>query len=102
MKELIIPPAAQRDDQSIEMLRAWVAEEGLHCSLKIGVWEGRSDTTEERAWGILLADVVKHIANAMRDKYGSDISETKVRIVKALFKELEMPTSEAKGAFWNH
>lgn len=42
MKELTIPPAAQRDDDSWELLRAWVAEEGLHCSLKVGVMKGKA------------------------------------------------------------
>jgi hypothetical protein len=36
MKELVIPPAAQGDDDSWELLRVWVAEGGLHCSLKVG------------------------------------------------------------------
>jgi hypothetical protein len=53
MNELVIPPAAQRDAQSLELMRAWVAEEELHCSLRIGVYEDQG-ISEEKAWGLFL------------------------------------------------
>ena len=82
MKPLVIPPAAQRDDDSIEMLSAWVAEKGLHCSLNIGVWDSnRGD--EPRAWGILLADVIRHIANAIEEHKGDRSDATIARIVRS-------------------
>jgi hypothetical protein len=64
MNELVIPPAAQRDAQSLELMRAWVAEEELHCSLRIGVYEDQG-ISEEKAWGTILADAARHIANAL-------------------------------------
>lgn len=102
MEELVIPPPARRDKNATEMIRAWVAENGLHCSLNIGMWEGHAKIREGEAWGILLADVIKHIANAMHERYDAEPDKTKVQIVKALFAELEIPTSEAKGQFWDH
>ena len=39
MKPLVIPPAAQRDEKSIQMLSAWIAEKGQHCTIKIGFWQ---------------------------------------------------------------
>jgi len=38
MKELVIPPPAERDSGSVEMIRAWIAEKGLHCTINVGVY----------------------------------------------------------------
>src|SRR3954452_24120958 len=98
MRSLTIPPAAQRDDNAVQMLSAWIAESGLHCSLKVGIWhaEGRSEAPD---WGILLADVVRHLANAIHDEYGTNPSETTVAVMQSLLAELDKPTSPAHGGF---
>ena len=98
MKPLVIPPAAQRDDKAIQMLSAWIAEKGLHCSLNIGMWQdgGRN---EAAAWGILLADTIRHIANAMQEQYGHSAPDTIAAILKALHDELGDPTSDTQGSF---
>jgi len=33
-----IPEAALRDKDAVEMLRVWIAGNGLHCSLKVGMY----------------------------------------------------------------
>ena len=96
MKELLIPPAAQADEQSWELLRVWVAEQGLHCSLKVGVYEAKG-IREENAWGTILADAARHIADALaslglRD---SDIALSEIR--RRFLAELDAPTSKAVG-----
>ncbi|UJB19676.1 MULTISPECIES: DUF5076 domain-containing protein [Lysobacter] len=98
MKPLSVPPAAQRDDNSIEMFNAWIAENGLHCSLNIGMWtqNGRS---EAPAWGILLADAIRHIANALQEEYGQSAPDTVADILQSLHNELHSPTSPVKGTF---
>ncbi|MYM66045.1 DUF5076 domain-containing protein [Pseudoduganella sp. FT55W] len=60
MKTLVIPPAAQRDENSIQMISAWSAEQSLHCTLNVGMWDevGHDEPT---AWRILLADVIRHV-----------------------------------------
>ena len=35
-KPLMLPPAAETDDNAIEMLRAWIADGGIHCVLNAG------------------------------------------------------------------
>ena len=57
-KHLEIPPAAARDKAAFEILRVWVAEQGQHVSLRSGAWE------DPFAWGIVLADLARHIALA--------------------------------------
>ena len=98
MRTLVIPPAAQRDENSVQMLSAWVAEQGLHCTLNIGMWQA-DGKPEAAAWGILLADVIRHIANAIEEERGVPIATTVSDITSSLSAELEEPTSETKGGF---
>jgi hypothetical protein len=98
MKPLVIPPAAQRDDNAIQMLSAWIAENGLHCSLNIGMWDAQG-LNEAKSWGILLADVVRHIANAIESEHGIDKSETATEIAESFLDELNYPTSDTSGDF---
>lgn len=98
MKPLIVPPAAQRDEESIQMISAWIAENGLHCALNIGMWQ-ENDHPEPPAWGILLADVIRHISHALEDEYGLPASETTSQILASINDELEEPTSDMDGEF---
>jgi hypothetical protein len=97
--ELVIPPAALEDELAVEMLRLWIANRGLHCSLNIGHWEKLQGVEEDRAWGMVLADAIRHIANALHDSQGVDPKETISRIYKALEVELSNPTTKHRGRF---
>ena len=99
MREATIPPAALRDSDSREMLRAWIAENGLHCTVHVGMWEEAGSSREEHSWGILLADVIRHISSAMSERYGDPPERTRETIARALLEELRLPTSAANGAF---
>ena len=98
MRTLVVPPAAQRDENAVQMLSAWIAERGLHCSLNVGMWEAEGHN-EAAAWGVLLADVVRHLANAIRAERGVNSATTVEAIVDSLLDELNKPTSEASGGF---
>jgi hypothetical protein len=98
LNERIIPEAALRDPKSVEMLRVWVAEQGLHCSLKIGSYE-QSGISEEKAWGLILADVARHLANAISETAANDKNEILTKIIENLLAELDRPTSQARGKF---
>lgn len=98
MRTLVIPPAAQRDEKSVQMLSAWIAEQGLHCTLNIGFLEAAGHT-ESKAWGILLADLVRHIGNAVAEDRGTPAHETVAAVVASLNAELDLPTSAAVGEF---
>ena len=93
--EVLGPPAAQRDKKSREMIRAWVAEEGLHCSLSIGSWGEHEGT----AWGILLSDVARHVSNAIGKGDRSKREAILAEIQTAFEREMEKPTSPAEGSF---
>ena len=98
IRPLVIPPAAQRDDKAVQMLSAWVAEQGLHCTMNVGMWhaEGRD---EPAAWGILLADVIRHLGQAIQSKRGVKADDTVEQIIDSLLSELNEPTSKAAGNF---
>ena len=98
MKTLVIPPAAQRDESSIQMLSAWIAEKGQHCTINIGHWQNNGHD-EAHAWGIFLADTIRHVANALQDQYGKSAPDSISAILESLHNELSDPTSAVQGGF---
>ncbi len=89
--QLAIPPLAKSDAKSFELIRAWVAQGDLHVSLELGGWE------DPVAWGVVLADVLRHVANFYQQKKGLDPEETAARVKAAFDAELESPTDEPEG-----
>ena len=80
------------------MIRVWLATEKVHCVLKVGFWEERG-LNEADCWGILLADLILHIANAHEAEFGCDPRET-IHSVRATFeREIENATSRRLGEF---
>lgn len=99
MDERAIPSAALRDAAAWEPLRVWIAEQKLHCSLKVGVYEENGPIPEDTAWGIILADVAKHLADAL-GKEGLRNRDIALReIFRSFASELEEPTSPTSGSF---
>ena len=93
--QMIIPDAARRDRESFEILRVWVANQGQHVSLKTGIWD------DPFAWGIILADLARHVANAYSETDGLDPSRTLERILAGLNAELDRPTDQPSGGLVN-
>jgi Domain of unknown function (DUF5076) len=96
--ELPIPPAAVDADHSLEMIRVWLAQKKVYCVLNIGFWEERG-MDERDCWGILLADMMHHIADAHEAEYGREPNETLARIRETFERELERATSKRLGEF---
>ena len=91
-KVLSIPPVAQRDKASFEVLRVWIAEQGQHVSIRSGAWD------DPFAWGIVLADLARHIALA------HEIQDKKInkqafleRLLEGFSAEIDSPTDEPEG-----
>ena len=99
MKVRTVPDAALRDKDAVEMARVWIAEKGLHCSLKIGMYQESFDVPEQKAWGKILSDMTRHIANALHEAYGVDVDKSITQIRDAYLDELNNPATEAKGGF---
>ncbi len=94
-----IPEAALRDEDAVEMLRVWIAERKLHCSMKVGMYRETMNVPEEKAWGTILADVARHLANALESGYSTNATESLLKIRDSFINELGAPTSDAKGDF---
>jgi hypothetical protein len=56
--QLPIPPGASTDKESAEVLRAWIANQGLHVSMSQAF-------DDPETWGMLLVDIARHAARAM-------------------------------------
>jgi hypothetical protein len=91
-KVLSIPPVAQRDKASFEVLRVWIAEQGQHVSIRSGTWD------DPFAWGIVLADLARHIALAheMQDEK-IDKEAFLERLLEGFGAEIDSPTDEPEG-----
>lgn len=89
--QLPIPEAARKDQQSLEVARVWVANNAQHVSLHVGAWE------DPFAWGILLADLARHVANAYQQSKDLDPDETVRRIRRGFDAELNSPTDTPTG-----
>jgi hypothetical protein len=92
-RDLNVPSEVERDAKAREVLRAWVANGGLTCSLRPDTWGDPS------AWGIVLADVARHVANAVRDLNGEEPTATTAKILAVFNAELSEPTGEPSGRF---
>ncbi|HPG89066.1 DUF5076 domain-containing protein [Dokdonella sp.] len=87
------PQDVLADPNANEILRAWVANGGLVCNLRPTAWADAS------AWGIVLADVARHVANAVQGAKGVPAEET-IRQIWHLFNtELGFPTDTPHGNF---
>ena len=94
-----IPDAALRDQDAVEMLRVWIAERGLHCSMKVGMYRETMSVPEEKAWGRILADVARHLAHALESGYSTSADDSLKKIRESFLEELGDPTSETTGGF---
>jgi hypothetical protein len=92
-RDLPVPKEASADPNATEVLRAWVADGGLVCNLRPSAWE------DAGAWGIVLADVARHVANAVRSSGGDKQSVTLARIRELFNAELADPTDAPSGYF---
>jgi len=91
-KYLDVPPVAARDKASFEVLRVWIAEQGQHVSLRSGAWE------DPFAWGIVLADLARHIALAHQLQHPeTDLEGFVERLLEGFHAEIENPTDEPEG-----
>lgn len=90
--QLDIPETARADRQAVELLRVWIANGGQHIALRSDVWE------DPAAWGIMLGDLMQHIANSYVANEGFDRSATLERIKAGLDAELTSPTDTPRSS----
>ncbi len=89
--ELPVPPAAASSRKAIELARIWAADGAQHVSLSAGVWK------DPAAWGVMLVDLAKHVANAYAQSGQTTHAAALARIREGLEAEWSKPTDEPKG-----
>ena len=88
-----VPSEVEQDAKAREVLRAWVVNNGLVCALRPETWG------DQGAWGIVLADVARHVADAVKALNGADPATTLARIRSLFVAELDKPTDTPTGHF---
>ncbi len=81
-------PAAPAGEQAVELLRAWVVGQELHCSLAADA------VPDADTWGVVLADLARHLARALKERDGQDEATT-LRAVRAAFEAELLSPAEA-------
>jgi hypothetical protein len=81
--EMTPPPAAREDTRSFEIARLWVANDEQHVVLRTDVWP------DPAAWGIVLADLARHVALAYQGKEGHDLEDVLERVLAGFHNAIE-------------
>jgi hypothetical protein len=90
--ELPVPPAAAHDPDAAEIARIWASKGAQHVSLAPDLWK------DPAAWGVMLVDLARHVANLYQE-LGGRTREDVLRRVRAGFDaEWQSKTSEATGS----
>lgn len=79
---LHVPPAAL-DQGGVEVMRAVIVDGALHVSL-------RRAFEDPEAWGMLIADITRHIGRIYSDKFREE--ETVERVRAIYDAEMDAPT----------
>jgi hypothetical protein len=90
---LDVPPVARADPKALEVARVWVAQGGQHVALRPDAWN------DPGAWGILLVDLAKHVANAHYEASGRPPADTLRRIRAAFDAEWSNATDAPSGGY---
>ena len=90
-RELPVPPVAASDPKSVEIARVWATEGGQHVSLAAELWK------DPAAWGLMLVDLARHVANGYEQAQGRNREEVLGRIREGFDAEWESPTDKPTG-----
>jgi hypothetical protein len=85
---LVIPPEAL-EQGGVEVLRAAIVDGGLHVSL-------RRAFDDPEAWGMLIADVTRHVARIYATENKFDEEQTIERIRALYNAEMDAPTDPGR------
>jgi hypothetical protein len=101
MRELGWPAEVATDPKATEMARVWIANKSLHVSMLLGMWADalESNVDERDAWGELLADLTRHIANGLVQSHGWERAATIRRIASAYDDHISRTDINVEGNY---
>lgn len=89
--ELVIPAVAAASSDARELLRVWAAGGNQHVSIATGRWK------DPAAWGIMLVDLARHIANAYHLTTGMNADAALMRLRSGFDAEWTHSTDTPMG-----
>ncbi len=85
-QEIAIPIKVLRDEAARELLRVWVtSDDTTHVSIDL------AHASDPAVWGIVLADMARHIANVYKIEHEANTKEIVERIAQTFATEVESP-----------
>lgn len=88
--------------QSVDLIRVTVAEmPDEDISAQVTIWPAalaikRSDgKVEMHEWGVVMADIVRYLANGAQQELGKPEAETINEVVETMLRELRAPATDA-------
>ncbi len=99
MEELKIPEGIEDDPNATEVIRVWIGNKDIQVSMLLGMWEeaSKGELDEREAWGELLADLVRHIANGLTQSHDYNKDASEQRIANSLLNHLGFGTNTIQG-----
>ena len=89
MKEELESPVVSAESRAMELISVWIIDKKPTCVITSNLWSDPS------AWGLLMADVIRHLGNAYAIE-GRDREEVIARIKHVFDIEWNNPTSDTK------
>ncbi len=96
MKRLNPPHTIKGDPNATEMLRLWAAHSKLNVTINVGSYHEQGHD-EAEAWGIIAADLAKHVARALHQRYDEPQAETIEKFRRSFLAEVEDWSSDVSG-----
>jgi hypothetical protein len=91
-EELSLPSEIGKATEAAEVLRAWIVDSRLVCVLDPQAFE------DPAIWGMLLADVARHVGQAYEQLQGADPEAVSRAIAQSFAAELAKPTDDHHGS----
>ena len=90
-KALPVPNSNDSTPNAFEIFSVWYVDDSPYVSIKFGAWK------DPAAYGIMMADLTRHIAQAYWQAEGRDKQETFHRILEGFNAQIEFPADEPAG-----
>jgi hypothetical protein len=91
MKALPAPNKTTQTADAFELFSVWYVDGAPYVTVRAGAWK------DPAAYGIMIADLMRHIAHAYWQVGGQDKQEAFLRILEGFAAQIEFPTDEPAG-----
>jgi hypothetical protein len=90
--QLSIPDHADQDPSAFELLRIWTTSSGERVGLRV------EEELPPEAWGIVLADVARHVAHAYAQKGIGNVRDNLRELLTRFLEEMRQPSDTIDGS----